>query len=424
MRLFSRIASRLAVALMLLMTLWAALFYFAMVDEIRDEVDDALEDYTSLIITRKLAGQELPSSGDGSNNTFSIRTVDEQYAREQSRYRYHDELVFIPEKNETEPARVITTIFSDADGIYYELSVATPSFEKDDLFNAVLMWVVALYVLLLLITLGITMLIFYRNMRPLYILLEWLDSYRPGCKPAPIVNPTSVTEFQRLNVALQRAIDSSEELLERQVQFIGNASHELQTPLAIIGNRVEWLLEDSSLSDEQAMELYKINKTLSRAVRLNKTLLLLTKIDNNQFIETSQVDIAAIVTESVESLSEIYASRNISVEVDLPEHYMVQINESLAAILISNLIKNIFVHSQPGVKARVAIEEGKLIAENEGMQELDGEHIFDRFYQASQREGSTGLGLALVAAICRNNNLVLKYSFVAGCHRFEVDFSH
>ena len=422
MRLFSRIAIRLAATLIVLMSLWAVLFYFAMADQIHDEVDDALEDYTTLIITRKLAGRELPNAGDGSNNTFTITPVSADYARRNSHYRYHDESVYIPEKREYEPARVITTIFNDAEGQYYELKVSTPSFEKADLFSAVLLWIVALYVLLLLITVGITMLIFYRNLRPLYILLEWLDSYHPGVNPKPINNPTRVTEFKRLNVALQSAIDRSEQMLERQTQFIGNASHELQTPLAIIGNRVEWLLDESKLTDEQAMELYKINKTLSRAVRLNKTLLLLTKIENSQFIETSQVDLVAIVAETVESLSEIYISRQIKFATDLPSKFEVQMNESLASTLVTNLIKNVYVHSEQGVEARAAIVGRKLIVENQGREMLDREHIFERFYQGSQRETSMGLGLALVAAICRHYNINIEYSFVNGYHRFEVDF--
>ena len=423
MRLFSRIAIRLAATLIVLMSLWAVLFYFAMADQIHDEVDDALEDYTTLIITRKLAGRELPNAGDGSNNTFTITPVSADYARRHSHYRYHDESVYIPEKREYEPARVITTIFNDAEGQYYELKVSTPSFEKADLFSAVLLWIVALYVLLLLITVGITMLIFYRNLRPLYILLEWLDSYHPGVNPKPINNPTRVTEFKRLNVALQSAIDRSEQMLERQTQFIGNASHELQTPLAIIGNRVEWLLDESKLTDEQAMELYKINKTLSRAVRLNKTLLLLTKIENSQFIETSQVDLVAIVAETVESLSEIYLSRQIKFTTDLPSKFEVQMNESLASTLVTNLIKNVYVHSEQGVEARAAIVGRKLIVENQGREMLDREHIFERFYQGSQRETSMGLGLALVAAICRHYNINIEYSFVNGYHRFEIDFA-
>lgn len=422
MKLIWRIAIRLAVTLMVLMALWAALFYLRMVGEIRDEVDDALADYTTSIIIRKLAGHTLPYAGDGSNNTFTITPVSAEYAQSHSHYRYHDEAIFIPEKNEFEPARVITTIFNDSEGRFYELSVYTPSFEKRDLFRAILLWVIALYVLLLLITTGLTMLILYKNLHPLYVLLNWLNSYRPGLKPEPINNPTPIREFKRLNEAMQGAIDRSEHMLERQSQFIGNASHELQTPLAIICNRVEWLLDESSLTDEQAIELYKINKTLSRAIRLNKTLLLLTKIDNHQIIETSQVDIVAFAVESIESLSEIYMSQQIDLQVDLPSDFEVEMNESLASTLVTNLIKNIYVHSARGATARVAIVGSRLIIENDGEKELDREHIYDRFYQGSQRENSTGLGLTLVAAICRNYKLDLQYKFVNGRHRFEVGF--
>ena len=423
MKLISRIAFRLSIVLILLMTLWSTLFYFAMVDNINDEADDTLEDYTSLIISRKLAGQDISSGGDGTNNTYSIRPVTAEYAAQNSHYRYHDEAVYIPEKKETEPARVITSIFSDAEGQFYELKVATPTFERDDLFHAVLMWILILYLLLMLSTLSLTMFIFYRSMRPLYVLLDWLDSYRPGTTPTPINNPTPITEFQSLNTALQRAIDSSEALLERQTQFIGNASHELQTPLAIIGNRVEWLLDESPLNEEQATELYKISKTLSRAVRLNKTLLLLTKIENSQFVETSEVDIAAIVAESAESLAEIYSTREITFDVELPQSFEVYMNESLATTLVSNLMKNVYVHSEKGAYAQASIVGSRLIIENDGRAELDKAKIFDRFYQGSQRESSTGLGLSLVAAICRNYNFAVRYSFEGGRHRFEIDFS-
>ena len=249
MRLIYRIVVRLGVALLVIMSLWATLFYYTMVDEIRDEADDSLEDYSSLIITRVLAGRELPQMGDGSNNSFTLTPVDAAYAAEQPHLKYEDHDFYITEKQETEPARVLTTIFHDEQGRYYELRVATPTFEKNDLFQSILWWVVALYVVLLLITLGVTMLIFYGSMRPMYAMLQWLDSYKPGAKPSPVPVSADVKEFARLGRALQGAVDRSEELVERQSQFIGNASHELQTPLAIIGNRVEWLLDGGNLTD-------------------------------------------------------------------------------------------------------------------------------------------------------------------------------
>ena len=423
MRLIYRIVVRLGVALLVIMSLWATLFYYTMVDEIRDEADDSLEDYSSLIITRVLAGRELPQMGDGSNNSFTLTPVDAAYAAAQPHLKYEDHDFYIAEKQETEPARVLTTIFHDEQGKYYELQVATPTFEKTDLFQSILWWVVALYVVLLLITLGVTMLIFYGSMRPMYAMLQWLDSYKPGAKPSPVPVSADVKEFARLGRALQGAVDRSEELVERQSQFIGNASHELQTPLAIIGNRVEWLLDGGNLTEEQAAELFKIQSTLGRAVRLNKTLLLLTKIENGKFPESTMVDVAALVEEAVEMYNEIYSSRQMQVKVDVGEGLKVEMNESLATTMVSNLIKNMYVHSAEGSSGSVRISSGRLIVENDGEQALDGERIFDRFYQGPKSKGSMGLGLPLVAAVCRTYSLGISYQFRQGRHCFMVDFS-
>ena len=423
MRLIYRIVVRLGIALLIIMSLWATLFYYTMVDEIRDEADDSLEDYSELIITRVLAGRALPQVGDGSNNSFTLTPVDASYVAEQPHLKYDDHDFYIAEKQETEPARVLTTIFHDQQGQYYELRVATPTFEKVDLFQSILWWVVALYVVLLLITLGVTMLIFYGNMRPMYAILRWLDDYKPGVKPSPVPITADVKEFARLGRALQGAIDRSEELVERQSQFIGNASHELQTPLAIIGNRVEWLLDEGNLTDEQGAELFKIQSTLARAVRLNKTLLLLTKIENGKFPDSVQVDVARLVQDSVEMYGEIYASRQMTVQVDIEDEVKVEMNESLAATLVSNLIKNMYVHSAEGAAGRVVVGNNQLVVENDGEQTLDSDRIFDRFYQGPKSKGSMGLGLPLVAAVCRTYSLGVKYQFKAGRHCFIVDFS-
>lgn len=422
MQFIYRIALRLTAVLLPLMAVWGALFYFTMVDEIRDEADDALEDYSAMIISRILAGEALPQENDGSNNSFEVHAVDSDYAATHPHLSYRDENIYIPDKREKEPARVITSIFHDAAGNYYELTVTTPTFEKADLFEAVLGWIVVLYVALLVIVLTITMIIFRRGLQPLYDLLRWLDAYRPGGRPERVPNNTDVEEFRRLNVALQQAVDRSEELFERQSQFIGNASHELQTPLAIIGNRVEWLLDSTTITEEEAGELFKIKKTLSRAVRLNKTLLLLTKIDNGQFPESVEVDLVQMIRESAESYGDVYAEREVSVTQSLPAEFKVEMNESLAATLVTNLIKNAFVHSSNGSEVHISIAGRTLTISNAGEEPLDKEHIFERFYQAARKEGSTGLGLALVAAICRYYNLRLEYLFADGKHYFEVEF--
>lgn len=422
MRLIYRIALRLSLVLLPLMALWAGLFYYAIVDEINDESDDALEDYSELIITRMLAGRELPSLNSGSNNSYSIVPVDAQYADTHPHIDYHDADVYIPEKEETEPARVMTTIFRDDSDRFYELRVAMPTFEREDLLRALAFWVVTLYLMLLVCVLGVTLWVFHRSMRPLYTLLQWFDRYVPGRGSQGPSTDSRIPEFRRLNEAAAGAVRRSEASIEQQKQFIGNASHELQTPLAILGNRLEWMLDNTSPDRRQAEEMFKMQRTLSHLVRLNKTLLLLSKIDNGQFPESTDVDLAAMLRELVPTYDEIYEWRHLSVSMSLPESFTVRMNDSLASTLVANLLKNAYVHSPEGGTIEISAEGRTMTFSNDGTAPLDPERIFERFYQGDRKEGSTGLGLALVGAVCRYYGIGIEYRFENSRHRFSISW--
>lgn len=422
MKLIYRISLRLSLVLLPLIALWAVVFYFTMVDEINDEVDDALEDYSELIVIRMLSGELLPRMNEGSNNSYTIAPVDENYAAAHPGIDYYDAEVYIPEKEETGPARFLVTIFQDGNGQFYELKVATPTFEKDELLETILWWVVWLYLLLLITVVGTTMWIFHNSMRPLYALLHWLDGYVPGHKTVPVPNNTSITEFRRLNTAAQQAVDRSEELLEQQKQFIGNASHELQTPLAVLGGRMEYMLDHAGLDEQTMGEVIQMQRTLGHIVRLNKTLLLLAKIDNGQFPENTDVDISAMIREQKELYDDIYEERDIRCDMHLTGSFLVRMNESLASVLVSNLIRNAYVHSEAGARIDIRIEGRTLTVSNDGVTPLDGKHIFERFYQGSKREGSTGLGLALVKAVADSYGLCVGYRFGEEQHIFSVEW--
>ena len=417
MKLIYRLTKRLAIILLPIMLLWAGIFYYAMVNEINDETDDSLEDYAALIVQRILDGDELPSPGNGSNNTYSIEVVPQQ---EHSK-SFEDREVYIPQKGETEPARTLTMVFNDRFGITYRLTVSTPTFERNDVIRAVLLYLTLLYVLLLGTVLLATTLVFRYTMRPLYSLLKWLDKYRPGDGVDNLPTTTSIIEFQKLTHAARTTILRAEEQIGRQKQFIGNASHELQTPLAILGTRIEWLIDNTQLTEEQFTELTKMRQSLHRLSRLNRTLLLLSKIDNGQFPDRDEVDIATIAKNELEIYSDIFADKGIHSNTELPERFIVKMDESLATTLVTNLLKNAFLHTEPGGKIDIGIENGKLTIGNSGSQPLDSSKIFDRFY-TSGTSGSTGLGLALVKSIADFYNFGISYRFNNGKHLFEVKF--
>lgn len=423
MKLIHNIAVRLSVALLPVIGLWAMVFYFVIVDEINDEADDLLESYAEQLMVRKLSGKELPVTNIMTDGHYSISLVTESYADSQAGMEYYDSNFYISETDENEPARFLKTIFRDREGRCFELIVATPTFEKDDLIGTILWWILALYLILLLTVILIALVVLQKSMRPLYKILDWLNAYTPGKSHSRLSIDTDIHEFRQLEKVTTEATDRSDKAFEKQKQFIGNASHELQTPLAVLGGRIDWMLDNDSLGAESVGELVQMKRELGHIVRLNKTLLLLTKIDNDQFPDQTDVNLSSMVLSQKELYEEIFSSKRISCSVQVPdEPVIIRMNETLASILVTNIIKNAFVHSPEGGTVALTLTENELVVANSGDSPLDQSRIFDRFYQGTKKDGSTGLGLALAKTIADRNGLRLTYSYENGMHLFRIGF--
>ena len=422
MKLFYRVLINLLIGIFVILLGWAVVFYMGMMEEINDEVDDSLEDYTELIIKRSLAGKQLPSNDSGSNNQYFLKEVDRTYFLSHDAISYRDSMVYIEEKGESEPARILTTLFKDREERYFEISVYTPTIEKKDLREAIFYLLIGLFTTLLIAILLINIWVFHRIMKPFYRLLEWLDNFRLDKKNEPLDNPTNTTEFRKLNVAVNRFAVHSEEIFEQQKQFIGNASHEIQTPIAVCQNRLEMLMEDETLTEQQMGEIVKTYQTLEYVSKLNKSLLLLSKIDNSQFAETKEISLNEVLHRYSDDCREVYHYRGITLDIQEKATFRVQMNETLAVVLVTNLLKNAFVHNIDKGMIRVEITSSSIRFGNTGADvALDDKRIFERFYQGSRkREGSTGLGLAIVHAICRQCRLQVRYRFLDGMHWLEV----
>ena len=423
MKLIQKIALRLSMVLIPVIALWAMIFYFVTVEEINDEVDDLLRSYSEQLIAKKLANQELPVADIIAGMHYSISQVTEEYADSHPRTKYYDSDLYINETDEDEPARFLKTFFYDAEGRYFELIAAIPTFEKEDLIETILWWIAALYLILLVTVIVITLAVFQKSIRPLYEILDWLNAYTPGKTQDKLAADTDIYEFRQLEKTVTEATDRSNEAYEKQKQFIGNASHELQTPLAVLGGRIDWMLDNDSLGEENIGELVKMKREVVHISRLNKTLLLLTKIDNGQFPDVMDVNLSSIVQSQEEMYEEIFSRKNIHCSLEMQDSpVVVRMNETLATILVTNLIKNAFMHSPEGGIVTIALDGNGLAVENSGEAPLDRERIFDRFYQGAKKEGSTGLGLALAKTIADKNGMQFSYSFADGRHRFRINF--
>src|SRR5690606_21561460 len=171
-----------------------------------------------------------------------------------------------------------------------------------------------------------------------------------------------------------------------------NASHELQTPLAIAINKLELLLEQSQGDDAQ--QLANAIHYLERMTRLNKSLLLLSKIENRQFAAEARIDFNARLQQQVADFSELLHYRHIDVEITDEAPLVRYFNPDLADVLITNLLKNAVVHNHDGGQIRIVVKADRFEIANTGAaQPLDAEKMFARFYRSSDSSTSTGLGL-------------------------------
>lgn len=252
--------------------------------------------------------------------------------------------------------------------------------------------------------------------------LEAIERFKLENGACPPLAESDTKEFARLNVALQKLMTDSLHSYRLQKEFTENASHELQTPLAVFQSKLDLLLQQPEITERQAaiiQDLYQMNNRLSH---LNRNLLLLAKMENNQFNRTESVDVATVVKELqpyLESLSGgLVLKQNFSV-ASLP----IKANRSLLESMINNLIVNAVRHNKTGGEITVSLSDNRLTVSNTSDDAvLDENQIFNRFYRPSEKTTGNGLGLSIVKAVCDYHGWKISYDYADEKHLFMVIF--
>lgn len=421
MKLLSYTYLKLALLLFLLMAVWGVLFYYAIIDEVVDETDDTLENYGEILMESALHDPSILETEGSLMSFYKFTPISEEEGRHY-RQVFYDATVYIELEDEDEPVRVMCTAFRMPDGQYYELKLMISILERDDMVEAMLWYLGALFLLFLICTSIGIQLVLKGVFRPLHRLLDWLHCIQPGKEVPPLDNPTKIREFRQLSDAALDMGNRSYKAYEEQKQFIENASHELQTPLAIVRGKVELLAESEGMTEQQMEQLDEIYATLGRAVKLNKSLLLLSRIENGQYTEMEDVSVDEILDELLPDLMDIYEHKQVRLIRKREEQpFIIRCNHSLAQILVSNLVKNSLLHNREGGELQVLTTPTSLVIKNTGDVPLDGEKLFRRFYHGMDgKKDSTGLGLAIARSIALSSSLKLTYEWQDGMHTFRL----
>lgn len=233
---------------------------------------------------------------------------------------------------------------------------------------------------------------------------------------------TDIQEFNDLNESLQKLIDGNIEIYRQQKEFADNASHELQTPLAIVQTKLELLLQNKSLTADQYNLIGDIQNALSRVGRINKNLLLLAKIENSQFMDQETLNMSEIVHQSISDFEGFAAEKGLTIVAEVDEDAWISGNKILVEILVNNLLTNAIRHASGSGNLTVTLGKTSFKLSNPGTNSLASNQLFKRFTQASAQAQGTGLGLALVDQIAKRYGWQVEYEFTRGNHQFKVIF--
>lgn len=261
-----------------------------------------------------------------------------------------------------------------------------------------------------------------RLWKPFYKSLAQIKSFDLDKNRQILFEETDITEFAELNNSLDKLITANIATYNQQKEFADNASHELQTPLAIVQSKLEMLQQSNSLTDEQYKIIEETLQALNRVNRINKNLLLLTRIENSQFMGKEIIDLSNLLHNTVALFTNFSESKQISLKASIIPGIKVEGNKTLVEIVINNLLTNAIRHSAANSHVFVTLSANRLVVFNAGNIALQQDQLFKRFATASSETPGTGLGLAVVKQISNRYGWTVNYNFANNQHIFTLHF--
>jgi signal transduction histidine kinase len=417
MKLLTRTTILYVVITLLVFSAGSAFFYTFL----RDLVD---EETTEGLYMKKAAVLEaLEQDTTIVANSPLADDVDIRPAASETAESMTDTMIYETHGEELLPFRLLSFPF-EKNGQWYRITVRKIMIESDDLVEGIFISFVTVLAVLAVVIIVSMQLVSRRIWKPFFTTLGTMKEFRPGKKNAVVLPGTRIREFKELNTAIEKMIANTESAFQSLKSFSENAAHEIQTPLAVIQSTTEVLLQDPSLTEEQNSSISKLHSTSRKLSSLVTTLLLLTRIENNQFLQADLIDFSSVVRQKLTLLWELFEQKNLTMQIDVKTEVHLKLHPVLADILVTNLLANALTHTAKGGKVSVVLTENEFAVSNSG-EPLKGksEQLFERFYKENQSETSTGLGLSLVKMVADSAGLQVKYDYQEQKHIFLIQFS-
>jgi signal transduction histidine kinase len=399
---------------MAILTVMGIVLFYVLRWAFNQEIDEKLHDNAGLIF-KSLENTQVIIPGENSN----IKIVGNS---NQSFEHYRDTMFYAQADAESEPFRLLTAQ-REINGKTYQVQTWTSRLEWDDLFE-VIFWIFFLTAILLF---GVQWLVNRKVLnklwRPFFLNLDKLKKYSIRQPVLPDFKRSSIDEFESFRqVAVRFSEQARDEFLSVK-HFSENAAHEMQTPLSIIRNKLEQISQNEALSPEYLQKVAEAMDAGDRLSRLNRSLLLLTKLENDQFSLEETIHISHLLHDHLEVMADRFMMKKIALTTEIAEGILIKGNISLAEMLFTNLLQNMLRHTPENGQANIRLSSDAIIFHNSGNpSSLDPSKIFQRFYKGDASPGGTGLGLAIVKEICHVLHWTITYHFEQDSHVFAVYF--
>jgi two-component system, OmpR family, sensor kinase len=333
-----------------------------------------------------------------------------------------DTLIFDDSEKENIPFRQISSVRS-IKGEMYSIVVRDTLLEKSDLLMIIVIVISLVFVLLAISLYFINRKFSLKIWKPFYSTLNDLRGFSPGDVVFKLSEASEIDEFAELNTTLEKLTSKVISDYQSLKRFTEDASHEIQTPLAVIQSKLETLFQHPELKKEQAELIKSAYTSVQRISKLTQTLLLLTKISNDQFPEKGQVNLSELLEEKVKLFEDHFNSKSLILQKEVEPEIYLETNFFLAESMVMNLVGNAVKHSDKEGIINILLDKHCLEISNTGSPlPVPPEKLFERFYKIDKSTDSHGLGLAIVREICKLYEWEISYQYTDHIHKFIISF--
>jgi signal transduction histidine kinase len=399
----------------LIMLVTGLIYYFTISRILTLQIDKDLIVEENEVFSFVKENHKLPGVYESDHQQITFSSL----GSKQIKRRFLDTVYRQTKPNELEPGRALISSVNVA-GQNYRILVTQSKVETEDLIQIIFLITIALIVVLLFVLLVLNRVILKSIWQPFYKVLHQVRDFSLEKEGSINSIPTEIEEFAELD----KAVISMSERVKSDYQnlkvFTENAAHELMTPIAVINSKLDTLVQSGEFTDKQSMLLNDLYGTVTRLTRLNKSMLLLARIENRLIRDDQEVDLAALAAECLYQHEEMIHQLDLDLTTQF-ENIKVKASKLLMEVLINNLISNAIRHNHAGGSLSLSLTAGQFSIANSGPGRFDFKQVLKRFHKTEQSEG-IGLGLTLCKQICNNYGFELGYALDGNRHVFSVDF--